>query len=69
LTLAIAVVCSGEGPWTLGQGLKLFFTPGHTEGHCSLLYKTHNNVGALFSGDHIAYSADARLTGNPDFNW
>lgn len=43
----------GKGPWSLGPDIDLIFTPGHTEGCVSLLYKPGR---ALFSGDHLAYS-------------
>jgi glyoxylase-like metal-dependent hydrolase (beta-lactamase superfamily II) len=46
----------GDGPWSLGDGeddVEIIFTPGHTPGSISLLYKP---AKALFSGDHLAYS-------------
>lgn len=43
----------GEGPWDLGPDVQLIFTPGHTAGCVSLLYKADR---ALFTGDHLAYT-------------
>jgi glyoxylase-like metal-dependent hydrolase (beta-lactamase superfamily II) len=43
----------GEGPWELGDDVQLIFTPGHTAGCVSLLYRPDR---ALFTGDHLAYS-------------
>ena len=45
-------ILEGEGPWnTIPQG-KILFTPGHTRGHCILLFKDK----FLFTGDHLAWS-------------
>lgn len=59
-TQDVEVKLTGEGPWALdGEGVKqhaaagddddviMIFTPGHTSGHVSLLYKPDN---ALFTG-------------------
>lgn len=41
---------SGEGPWQLASDCDIIFTPGHTRGCISLLYKPEQ---ALFTGDHL----------------
>ncbi|CAI5513330.1 unnamed protein product [Closterium sp. Naga37s-1] len=53
-TTDVEMPLDGTGPWCLGSDLKIIFTPGHTEGSVSVLYKAHG--GALFSGDHLAYA-------------
>jgi glyoxylase-like metal-dependent hydrolase (beta-lactamase superfamily II) len=43
------------------------FAPGHTKGHCALLYTPD---AALFSGDTLAWSERlGRLTLWPRYNW
>ena len=44
---------SGLDPTPLGEDLLAIPTPGHTRGHCVLLYKNR----FLFTGDHLAWSA------------
>ncbi|GJP51803.1 hypothetical protein CLOM_g10940 [Closterium sp. NIES-68] len=53
-TADVEMILDGTGPWCLGSDLKIIFTPGHTEGSVSVLYKADG--GALFSGDHLAYA-------------
>lgn len=50
------VVLRGAGPWELAPGILAIATPGHTRGHCALLY----NERFLFTGDHLAWDRDAR---------
>lgn len=62
---------TGEGPrWKLPDGeddVELLFTPGHTAGCISILYKPEN---VLFTGDHLAWSARLnRLTIFRAYNW
>ena len=48
--------------------VQLLFTPGHTAGCVSLLYRPHG--GVLFTGDHLAYSQRlGRLTIFKAYNW
>lgn len=64
----------GRGPWALHGGaaapdsdVALLFTPGHTRGCVSLLFRPDR---ALFTGDHLAYSARLdRLTIFQAYNW
>lgn len=49
------VVLRGEGPWELTPGVLALPTPGHTRGHCVLLYRDR----FLFTGDHLAWDRDA----------
>jgi glyoxylase-like metal-dependent hydrolase (beta-lactamase superfamily II)/ferredoxin len=60
------VVLRGEGPWELAPGVLAIPTPGHTRGHCVLLYRER----FLFTGDHLAWDRDARrLTAFEDYCW
>ncbi len=45
-------ILSGEGPINFGADFTVIPTPGHTAGHCVLLYKKRY----LFSGDHLWFS-------------
>jgi len=50
-----------------GTSIELLFTPGHTRGCVSLLYKP---AKALFTGDHLAYSGRlGRLSIMRGYNW
>lgn len=64
------VVLEGEGPWALPDGggdVQLVFTPGHTAGCVSLLYRPDK---ALLTGDHLAWSHRMqRLTIFRAYNW
>ena len=44
------VVLDGAGPWELAPGFLAIATPGHTRGHCALLFEDR----FLFTGDHLA---------------
>ena len=60
------VVLDGEGPWQLAPGFLAIPTPGHTEGHCVLLYQER----FLFTGDHLDWDRDARqLSASEDYCW
>ena len=60
------VVLRGEGPWELAPGVLAIPTPGHTKGHCVLLFQER----FLFTGDHLAWDRDARrLTAFEDYCW
>jgi glyoxylase-like metal-dependent hydrolase (beta-lactamase superfamily II)/ferredoxin len=60
------VVLRGEGPWELAPGVLAIPTPGHTRGHCVLLYQER----FLFTGDHLAWDRDARrLTAFEEHCW
>lgn len=55
-TESVEVKLQGDGPWLLPDGsddVELIFTPGHTRGCVSLLYRPDR---ALFTGDHLAWS-------------
>ena len=57
----------GQGPWQIDDDIELIFTPGHTRGCVSLLYKPEK---ALFTGDHLAFSSRLeRLTIFRAYNW
>lgn len=56
----------GQGPWSLGPDIDLIFTPGHTEGCVSLFYKP---LKALFTGDHLAASANGELVFSEIYNF
>jgi len=54
------VVLEGEGPWQLAPGFLAIPTPGHTKGHCVLLFQDR----FLFTGDHLDWDRDEqRLCG------
>ena len=63
---------SGDGPWELAPGLTALHTPGHSRGHLCFLASgalTGGN-GALFTGDHLAFSGRlGRLDGFARYGW
>jgi glyoxylase-like metal-dependent hydrolase (beta-lactamase superfamily II)/ferredoxin len=60
------VVLEGSGPWELAPGFLAIPTPGHTKGHCVLLF----NERFLFTGDHLDWDRDARrLSASEDYCW
>ena len=60
------VVLDGEGPWELAPDFLAIPTPGHTKGHCVLLYQDR----FLFTGDHLDWDRDARqLSASEDYCW
>jgi glyoxylase-like metal-dependent hydrolase (beta-lactamase superfamily II)/ferredoxin len=60
------VVLQGEGPWELAPGFLAISTPGHTRGHCVLLFQER----FLFTGDHLDWDRDARqLSASEDYCW
>jgi glyoxylase-like metal-dependent hydrolase (beta-lactamase superfamily II)/ferredoxin len=60
------VVLDGEGPWLLAPGFLAIPTPGHTKGHCVLLFQDR----FLFTGDHLAWDRDGRqLSASEDYCW
>ncbi|QEL18671.1 MBL fold metallo-hydrolase [Limnoglobus roseus] len=50
------VVLDGDGPWELAPGFLAISTPGHTQGHCVLLFRDR----FLFAGDHLDWDRDER---------
>ncbi len=60
------VVLDGEGPRELAPDFLAIPTPGHTQGHCVLLYQER----FLFTGDHLDWDRDARqLSASEDYCW
>jgi glyoxylase-like metal-dependent hydrolase (beta-lactamase superfamily II)/ferredoxin len=60
------VVLDGEGPWELAPGFLAIPTPGHTKGHCVLLFEDR----FLFTGDHLDWDRDEqRLAASEDYCW
>ena len=56
----------GFDPIELAPGFLAIPTPGHTRGHCALLYKNE----FLFAGDHMWWSrVRGRLNASPDVCW
>ena len=46
----------GAGPWTLAEGLKVVYTPGHSAGSITLIAEGSRTGGdgVAFTGDHLA---------------
>ncbi len=60
------VVLDGEAPVELAPGFLAIPTPGHTEGHCVLLFGRR----FLFTGDHLAWDRHGRqLEAFHDYCW
>ena len=60
------VVLEGEGPWELAPGFLAMPTPGHTKGHCVLLFQNR----FLFTGDHLDWDRDEQhLAASEDYCW
>ncbi len=60
------VVLEGPGPWELAPGFLAIPMPGHTKGHCVLLYQQR----FLFTGDHLAWDRDGgKLSASEDYCW
>jgi glyoxylase-like metal-dependent hydrolase (beta-lactamase superfamily II)/ferredoxin len=60
------VVLDGQGPWQLGPDFLAIHTPGHTKGHCVLLFQNR----FLFTGDHLDWDRDEeRLAASEDYCW
>jgi glyoxylase-like metal-dependent hydrolase (beta-lactamase superfamily II) len=63
---AAEIVLEGEEPVALGPDFLAIPTPGHTEGHCVLLFRRH----FLFTGDHLDWDRHARqLAASEDYCW
>lgn len=60
------VVLDGIGPWELADGFVGIHTPGHTKGHCILLFENR----FLFTGDHLDWDRDGQhLSAFKDYCW
>jgi glyoxylase-like metal-dependent hydrolase (beta-lactamase superfamily II) len=60
------VVLDGAGPWELAPGFLAIATPGHTKGHCVLLFQDR----FLCTGDRLAWDRDERrLAASEDYCW
>jgi glyoxylase-like metal-dependent hydrolase (beta-lactamase superfamily II)/ferredoxin len=60
------VVLDGAEPWELASGFLAITTPGHTRGHCALLFRDR----FLFTGDHLDWDRDEqRLSASEDYCW
>jgi glyoxylase-like metal-dependent hydrolase (beta-lactamase superfamily II)/ferredoxin len=60
------VVLDGDEPVALGPDFLAIPTPGHTEGHCVLLFRQR----FLFTGDHLAWDRHAQqLAASEDYCW
>jgi glyoxylase-like metal-dependent hydrolase (beta-lactamase superfamily II)/ferredoxin len=60
------LVLDGEGPWELAPGFLAIPTPGHTKGHCVLLFQNR----FLFTGDHLDWDRDTKqLSASEDYCW
>lgn len=60
------MVLDGGGPWELAPGFLAIATPGHTQGHCVLLFRNR----FLFTGDHLDWDRDEqRLAASENYCW
>jgi glyoxylase-like metal-dependent hydrolase (beta-lactamase superfamily II)/ferredoxin len=60
------IVIEGKEPVQLFPDFLIIPTPGHTRGHCALLYKNR----FLFTGDHMWWDRDdKRLSASEDVCW
>jgi glyoxylase-like metal-dependent hydrolase (beta-lactamase superfamily II)/ferredoxin len=60
------IVLDGPGPWELAPGFRAIPTPGHTQGHCVLLFRER----FLFTGDHLDWDRDTwQLSASRDYCW
>ncbi len=60
------IVLDGDGPWELAPGFLALPTPGHTQGHCVLLFQNR----FLFTGDHLDWDRDEkRLSASENYCW
>ena len=60
------LVLDGDGPWALAPEFLAISTPGHTEGHCVLLFQNR----FLFTGDHLDWDRDGQqLSASKDYCW
>ncbi len=60
------VVLDGDQPLDLAPGFVAIPTPGHTAGHCVMLF----NERFLFTGDHLSFNRHARrLSASRDYCW
>ncbi len=60
------MVLEGTEPTLLTPEFLVIPTPGHTEGHCVLLYRDR----FLFTGDHLDWDRDSQeLSASQDFCW
>jgi glyoxylase-like metal-dependent hydrolase (beta-lactamase superfamily II) len=60
------MVLAGTEPVPFGPDFLVIPTPGHTRGHCVLLYKRQ----FLFTGDHLWWERDTqRLGASRDYCW
>lgn len=60
------MVLDGFEPWQLGDDFLAIPTPGHTAGHCVLLFRDR----FLFTGDHLSWDRDnQQLDASYDYCW
>ena len=63
---ASEIVIEGQADTRFGDDMVIITTPGHTAGHCVLLYKNKY----LFTGDHLAWDRDIEaLVAWPEVCW
>lgn len=60
------IVLEGANDTVIDSDFRIIFTPGHTAGHCVLLYKNKY----LFTGDHLYFDRDLQhLSAFRDYCW
>jgi glyoxylase-like metal-dependent hydrolase (beta-lactamase superfamily II) len=64
------IVIEGTNDITPHAGFRIIPTPGHTAGHCALLFEMPGGETGLFSGDHLWWSrTKQRLWASRDVCW
>lgn len=60
------MVLDGGGPWQISEDFLAIATPGHTRGHCALLFRDR----FLFTGDHLDWDRESQsLAASRDYCW
>ena len=65
----VEIQLSSKDSWQIAEDVTILHTPGHTAGSLCILVRTEGGESAMFTGDHLAYSAKrGRLDGFKRYN-